>query len=751
LDLLGNIISELLGIIIVSLVLPAIWVLITLKAKKREKNLSKLIERNFDSYEIDSDEQIKEAERENDRLRQKISEALKNGENTYEGFKRLNKQLNSVISRFRISYLRWLLKAHKGLEKTIETIAADGEISKSEVLFLLKEIDNATYLTPEERNYYKTHISETLIKRNRIHDPDELIAMDTHLKERVKWRMARPYILLGAPILLGGMAIVFFFLNRPKPDFTFGVIGFVSEKRFDELSGNMERYLEKRTGKKFSLECYGYDRYKDLIEAIRNGTVQGLMANPGTYLTIMKHKEDSKIVLDNMEIFASHKVEGKRDIRSVIITRGDSLQNFCNEKGYTLESMLPGTGNRTPQESKRYKKRVREYLCGSKLPFGLVKRYSFSGFLFPRIYLRSPSVFNIRLATRTGIHSEINIDVSGDHDLSVQRVLDGTYRAAATYDGKIYCLKKEEKEKLVVLYYSPPAPYNSYWFRKDTPEDLKKSIRSAFADLGRSGCDGMDDETCELARAIRNNPSKIGGWFLCDTDTYAKRFAKIANRMRIPSPRPLIIYEIEAPEWKITLRDKIIPPIAKVLGKNKICDVVPSGKTRDVAAYLFRYNLDIKERIPLGTKKDVLTIEMSNDSKTSPPLEDIREQNGDNERNVNQYIINWILGFILKNISFEATVYYDNDGPFINYGVENGIIVDKNGRLDTRKCELFFKKDDKNLVPIPPAKIGLPQTTFTPLRDVVGSSFLEHHKNEVVIIRYNVNGLVDGWGSSKRQ
>ena len=52
LDLLYNIISELLGIIVVTAVLPLIWFLVNLKRRKRERNLAREISDKLKFFEI---------------------------------------------------------------------------------------------------------------------------------------------------------------------------------------------------------------------------------------------------------------------------------------------------------------------------------------------------------------------------------------------------------------------------------------------------------------------------------------------------------------------------------------------------------------------------------------------------------------------------------------------------------------------------------------------------------------------------
>ena len=135
--------------------------LISRRKKKKQKIIATELMNRFESFEIDSDERILQIENEIDLIRNKIVNAFKTAEIDFDGFTRLNKELNSIVSQFRLSYLKWLLKDYPNIKNTLEIISSDSIVTKADVLYLLREIKNSENIDPEQKRFYLSHISDS--------------------------------------------------------------------------------------------------------------------------------------------------------------------------------------------------------------------------------------------------------------------------------------------------------------------------------------------------------------------------------------------------------------------------------------------------------------------------------------------------------------------------------------------------------------------------------------------------------------
>ena len=182
--------------------------------------------------------------------------------------------------------------------------------------------------------------------------------------------------------------------------------------------------------------------------------------------------------------------------------------------------------------------------------------------------------------------------------------------------------------------------------------------------------------------------------------------------------------------------------VLSALAKNNICDTATSSAalaSEKSRSYLFKYFVDINCYTHPYDKSNRMKISITPNPEKCEEynLDRIKEKSKDAIEYERNYEIS-ILSFILREISFEAKVYCDNDGYFINYGYENGVPIDIiYGAIDSAKCCLSIKKTGEK---IPFAELKKPDRTCTSF--ISDSSITNKYKNETLVINYNAANMI---------
>jgi len=715
--------------------------LISRRKKKKQKIIATELMNRFESFEIDSDERILQIENEIDLIRNKIVNAFKTAEIDFDGFTRLNKELNSIVSQFRLSYLKWLLKDYPNIKNTLEIISSDSIVTKADVLYLLREIKNSENIDPEQKRFYLSHISDSLIKKNKVLDVEDIFTYDPLIKERHSFLTIKRYVFLIVPIFL--IVIAFILLTfKSKPDYVIGVIGFVSDNQFPEVSKSIEDYLKDQVDIDFKVVDYNYDDFKDLLTDISENKVQLLFLNPGSYLSVIdtiieKDTHDWDIVWNNMDIFATHQVAGSKFLRSIIFARKDSLESFCRRKGYEIQSLLPDTLNRRDKKKELiYRGRVREFLTKHGSIIALVKRYSFSGLRYPLLYLQSPELFNIRLDNKVANKNDSLIEVSGDHDLTIEGVINGKYNAGATYNG--HKMIMDNPELFSILFFSDKAPYNSYWIKNDIPPKSKEKIINAFL-IAHSN---QTNSACNMMEVL-GNAIGMEKWVECNNKEYADYFEPIVEGMQIPQPRPLLILSSSGvdPNCKINC-DNLKKEVLRIIASRLICDTTSSenfslNETPGYYTKVFRVGLSWFSDLHHNRDLIIRLSDLSGSDTTIVEFDYTKLCENDTGKVIKERVVEKVLDGILKLVAFEGRIYSDKDGCFINYGYENGVLTNDNGLIDSRIFNLL-SIDDSKVIPIMDFK--KPEENLTPFKsDAITTKKWNNHRIRAV---YNTHELI---------
>lgn len=230
-----------------------------------------------------------------------------------------------------------------------------------------------------------------------------------------------------------------------KRELHFGIISTESSDALKQVWEPLLRDMEKQTG--YTIKAFFAPDYAGIVEAMRFGKVQ--LARYGNKSAIEAVDRASG------EVFAAALNEdGSQGYYSHIIVRKDSPLN-------SIEDML---------------KKAKE------LTFGNGDPNSTSGYVVPGYYVFAQNGVDPRTAFKRTMNANL--------ETNALSVASGQLDVATSNSGALKRLEGRNPEKhgqLKVIWTSPVIPSDPLVWRKDLPEDAKRSVKNFFLTYGNGG------------------------------------------------------------------------------------------------------------------------------------------------------------------------------------------------------------------------------------------------------------------------
>lgn len=531
------------------LISSAIWAVITAihirqeHAKKKSifLSFSERINSYFKDIEIHTGQKIQIIDKRIDEFRKELNGLVRKRKIGEHMLNRVNDVINQHIHDTRIMFIRYIFKAYPIDLKDLDFIFADGKVTQVELGILLQRIDGSKHIPEEEKHKIKDKVSRHCIENNRVMTEDDLfrefgIDDKYFLNNKIKVVLYLfPFLtlsLLGTLSWLQGEskakteAEIFYGSSEDEmkhDSFFFGAVGFVNHEKFQDFTNKMSDYLNRPDERPIVFQRFEYEDVGPngkLTKAIDGGNISGVMLNPGGYKTL-KDMPKSPLT-DNCTMFAMHTVEpNQKTYSSILIATKERFAEYCQKFGCDYHGQ--DTFDRDTAA-------IKGYLTNYVSCIGLTSEYSMSGCILPLNYFLTD--FGLKKNQIDGM-----LDFSDDHSLSVARVLQGVYDIAPTYPGVI---EDSIRDKLVILYRSPPIPYNSYWFL-NSEAPYKEHLKERFRRL---------DKIFNGNKVP--NDMKVDGWKLLSNKKYDEMFGLCKEIIGTKQPRTTVQIRYESDD----IRDK---------------------------------------------------------------------------------------------------------------------------------------------------------------------------------------------------
>lgn len=697
-NILDNILNQVIILIIFSLI-PAILLKLFEAYRNRVAKKTIISLKNETDKSINSgDFNICSTNKILDKYRNDSINLFLNNKLSRQNLFKINNEINELSNKTRITFILKLLENKSEFSNAESTFFAEDKITQREIYHLFSEIKNSDFLTQTEKEEFINSITNNCVNESKYIENEKLLSSIKRDK-KADIKNYLKYASFALPVII--LAIYLIYNYKSKPDATFGAVIYIDETTFSETFKEIKKYISKEAKKKVEFEYYSFDDFDELLEDMKSNSLQGVILNPGTYSVLFeKHKD----ILNEYEVFLRHQEDGKDNYQSVIITNKNNFSDYCREINKPVEYFETGLTDSVKYFLKHYFQRG---------VFGFVHRYSLSGYNLPQKYLWYD--FNINVNEQDTNLNGLRNDFTGDHDKSINAVYNGELHCAVTYENRIYNIGlKDVKDKIRILYKSPPIPYNSYLYRKNLDSGFKASIINAFIKL--------DNDNSEKGTNVKKNRMRITGWKPSTDEQYVKMLEpcfEILNT-KLPKPQVIINNSSTSSDYRDRLNDIIIV-LTNKLKKINAWDVELQSKTiENVHLILINLNSysDIYKEKPVKiisgyaetSEKDLKNFEINVD-----------ELKGDKDK-----IIKSIFANILDLIELKATIKYDFQGLFINLGKEDGVT----------NCKLIL--EDNNIIEPSEYEIQNRKIVFKKSDNLA----IEKYRNKQVIVKYDLEEIL---------
>lgn len=521
-----------LSVLVTIIPMGILWLSRNRKHRLRRRMISD-IERRLSMVEFESDTTPNEIEKDLqsidrgiDRYRRQAELQLQKGRLSKEAFLDINDAINTQIGMIRIRFLQYLFRDVHEIQEILNIMFVDRQISQKELYALFNEIRQLKTVTKEKQETFIDFIHRHLITNNKVLSSDkyltETLANTPLLRKLPLFELGIGSIVL---FLLSGVWIFRYQLSVVPAHFVFGAVDYVGGKDFIEYTDALAGYLTEKSGKTIDIRVYDFEHVEDLWNDVVTNTVQGVIINPGTYVTFFR---ENKHLDDHLEIFCQHEQDTNVAYRSILITRTDQWERFLRRIG--LRNVPFDPEYPTPE----WKKVMRDYILQGT--FSYTHRNSLSGYSIPFAYLWSEFGIDPRQDAR--VTGKLQCRFSGNHGNSIDGVFSGEYNCASVYDGLLTSRYRDQMDEITILYSSPSIPYNSYWYRKDLDGNLKNQIRSLLLSLKYD----MSDE----AMSVKGNKIDITGWIESDVSKYYRQIVSSFEILGARLPKPYLRFRISS-------------------------------------------------------------------------------------------------------------------------------------------------------------------------------------------------------------
>ncbi|MEE9356309.1 MAG: PhnD/SsuA/transferrin family substrate-binding protein [Methylococcaceae bacterium] len=623
-------------------------------------------------------------------LRDEAIDQAKKNKITREMFISGNNLINEYIHMARYCIISNIFSDNNKLSQNLDILFSDRKVTSQCLLFLMEEIKVNKDLSAEDKDNYIQQLKSLSSGSDLINTVDSDDLYDSVVLTRYSTKHILLYSLSVVPII-----VMFYVVTKSllKPDIIIAAVGYVNKDKFNDITTKIQDYLNEQTGKRVEIKYTTYEDVPKMILDIQAKKTHAIIINPGTYYYIIENSPD---IFNEMELFAYHTQSRKRYYQSALIVNKNTFNNYL---------MVESDNTNKNSQGEHDKRIISNYIKDNGLMF--THKNSMSGFQLPEKYLWKEFKVNSKQSGQRV--NRLDIEFTGDHDTSIQNIINGALSVAAVYNGLLDTNYAEYMKDITVLYASPKIPYNSYWYRSDIDGSVKALLKKAFKRMNKD-------------KNVTSNKLHIDGWVMTDHNSYKKMIDPVLKIIGTKLPKPIINISSDKKS------ESFSPFLKAYLKEINAWDL----DGLDHSSLTIRYDVKLNmERESIRNNKPVLHGFFYEDDKLIDSFDlDINEFKKGVSGNIYQALAKSVLGKMLPLVSPNVKLYDDAHVMFLNIGSENGLGFCKIG-----SCQLTLADSGEI---IPKKYYEIEKTTTKLLAD---KGYLKRINGENVKVIYNIEGL----------